>query len=149
MCTKLIPAWLFALFPHFCRGVTVLQVSNYTPVLCPVWMLMSAMQCHMPYANTPAWTPAGPTPVIATLASTWSRITKAARPKVLYRRSRHGLCLLKQISSHVLYVMWMQRFLAVDCEILDVGAHTEKVLKVVPVLSYIALHTTIKLSKCW
>lgn len=37
----------------------------------------------MPYANTPASTPVGPTSVIATLGSTWSLTTKAASRKVL------------------------------------------------------------------
>lgn len=43
-----------ALLPHSRRGVTARQVSNYSPVLCPVWTLTSAMKCRVTHANTPA-----------------------------------------------------------------------------------------------
>lgn len=43
---------------------------------------MSVQQHLMPYATTFVGTPVDPTAVIATLASTWNLITKAARRKV-------------------------------------------------------------------
>lgn len=74
-----------------CRGVTVLQVSHYMAVPCPVWTLTSATHCSLPHASTPASTPAGPTSVIVTRDSTWSLTTEAARQKVREATRAEGL----------------------------------------------------------
>lgn len=66
----------------FCRGASVLQVSDGTPVPSPAWTSTSALKRRTPSANMPAWTPQGPTSVAALLTSTWSLTTKAARPEV-------------------------------------------------------------------
>lgn len=67
----------------FCRGALVLQGSDWIPTLCPVWTLMNVMKCHPRYANTSARTLQAPTSVTAIPTSTWSRMTQAARQKVL------------------------------------------------------------------
>lgn len=71
------------MFFLFCRGALVLQGSGCTPTLCPVWILMSVMKLNHRHANTSAWTHQAPTSVPATPTFTWSRITKAARAKVI------------------------------------------------------------------
>lgn len=70
------------IFPYFSRSATVLRVSDWCPEPHTVWTSMSVQQHLMPYATTFVGTPVDPTAVIATLASTWNLITKAARRKV-------------------------------------------------------------------
>lgn len=74
----------YCLFPFsYTRGVTVVQVSGCNPALSLAWTLMNALQNQMLHVNTFARILGDPTAVSATLASTLSQITKAARRKVL------------------------------------------------------------------